>query len=281
MRTYSHSRIRDLLRLLRRNLFSTKEKAIKVYTHYRKIKKHVKSNLGEKLKGLRILDLGCGQRFPYTYLLSRDNTVVGIDLDVVLTEHKLSNYISIIKKNGINRFLKTFIRSIFFDMRYYQQLRKLESKGGKTHRFHLLRMNAEDLKLPDDSFDFVISIYAFEHIQHVEKVIKEIKRVLTPQGKFYIAVDFYTKLYGGHKPDPHHPWNHLLDENFTSDVYLNKLRLDDYITLFKTYFDDLSFLCQINEKANHLLTPELKKKLPQYSQKELIMEPLIVMGTNS
>ena len=279
MKTYSHSRIVDIAKLFKKLLFTTREGARHAYNNYIKIKEQMKQTFNEDVEGLKILDVGCGQRFPYTFLLSTTNDVTGIDLDVILYKHDVFTYKAIITNNGLNRFLKTFMRSIFFDKTYFQELKRIQDDGRKR-RFRLLRMDAAKLQLPSNSIDFVISINAFEHFEHVEKVVREIKRVLKPGGQFYISIDVFSGCSGGHDDDPDHPWNHLLDESFKPNVYLNKMRMDDYIKIFQGIFDKLHVACAENPRSKRLLTPALKERLSKmgYSERELVMGALVVMG---
>jgi ubiquinone/menaquinone biosynthesis C-methylase UbiE len=50
-----------------------------------------------------------------------------------------------------------------------------------------LKMNVLDLKFPENTFDFVISNHVMEHIEDEEMFIKEITRVLKPDGKAIIS----------------------------------------------------------------------------------------------
>lgn len=277
METYTHSNFKDYFQLFKKRLISTKQHARNNFLKYLKIQKEVKVELNFKLKNKKILDIGCGQRYPYTYLLSNNNNMVGIDLDVVLKRHDLRNYREIISKNGLNRFFKTFLRSLLFDRQYFKELSRLNNMG-KTQQYMIKHMNAEHLKFKDNSFDFVISILSFEHFKNVEKCVQEVKRVLKKDGKFYISVDLYSKLHGGHEINPKQPWNHLLNKNFKPNVYLNKLRMEDYKTIFSRHFGKIQFICREDPEVKKLLTPELKKKLSLYSDVELTMYPLVIMG---
>ncbi len=278
MKTYSKSGIRDFASLLKDNLFKTKRKAINAYNMFMKINKDIYSYLGYYLENSLILDIGCGQRFPYTYLFSNKNKVIGLDLDIILFEHSIRNYKTIIKENGFNRFFKTFLRSILFDRKYFQILSSLNKNLPKQRKFKIVKMNAENLKFKNDSFDFILSIHSFEHIQNIEKVIIEIKRVLKKGGSFYIAIDFYSKYFGGHKFDTKNPWEHLLDKNFKPNVYVNRLTVEEYKKLFNKYFKDINFICRENRFMKQYLTKDIKKLLVEYSELELLMEPMIVIG---
>ncbi len=277
METYTHSGIKDYLQLLKKVMLSSKHKARANYKNYLKIKEIIKKKYDLDLKRLKILDIGCGQRYPYTFLLSKDNQVIGIDLDIILNKHDLRVYKAIISQNSFNRFLKTFLRFTFFDRQYFKELSKL-NKSGKKKRQILMHMNAENLRFHDNSFDFIISVLSFEHFKNVEKCVKEISRVLKKGGKFYISIDVYSGFYGGHELNPKKPWNHLINKNFKPNVFLNKMRLDEYKSIFSKYFDKIEFVHEENQKIKELLTPELKNKLLNYSKIELTMKELIVLG---
>ena len=62
------------------------------------------------------------------------------------------------------------------------------------HVPNCLKMNVLDLKFDDNSFDFVISNHVMEHIEEEEKFIKEITRVLKPNGKAIITAPCYFYL---------------------------------------------------------------------------------------
>jgi ubiquinone/menaquinone biosynthesis C-methylase UbiE len=58
---------------------------------------------------------------------------------------------------------------------------------------------AKELPAPDDSFDFVVSWSAFEHIADPLCVLREIRRILRPGGVFFLQVwPFYNSQHGAH-----------------------------------------------------------------------------------
>jgi glucosyl-dolichyl phosphate glucuronosyltransferase len=80
----------------------------------------------------------------------------------------------------------------------------------------LLKMNADDLHLPSNTFDRIITLSTFEHFFHPNRVLREMYRVLKPGGA--VLVNFqpiWTSVQGHHL---HHvpdvssllpPWSHL------------------------------------------------------------------------
>lgn len=48
--------------------------------------------------------------------------------------------------------------------------------------------DARNLPFENESFDQVVSIYNLEHIEDLDRVFKEVKRVLKPKGRFIVAL---------------------------------------------------------------------------------------------
>lgn len=62
-------------------------------------------------------------------------------------------------------------------------------RAGRTGKYkNLQTANAQELPHPDNSFNTVFSNCVFEHIPDIEKVLKEVHRVLRPGGKLIITV---------------------------------------------------------------------------------------------
>ena len=63
--------------------------------------------------------------------------------------------------------------------------------GTGHHFMQYVACGAENLPLADASFDVVCSLNSLDHVDDLEKVIDEIKRVLTPQGDFLLLTDIH------------------------------------------------------------------------------------------
>lgn len=103
-------------------------------------------------KPLCILDIGCGAAY-FSYELQKHG-------------HHVTSLDSL---KGMNK----------EDIKKFETIFK---KGGQT--FHFVEGNATHLPFPEKSFDVIIIADVIEHIDDEDKVMKEIRRVLKPQGYF-------------------------------------------------------------------------------------------------
>ncbi|MDR3001296.1 MAG: class I SAM-dependent methyltransferase [Fibromonadaceae bacterium] len=98
---------------------------------------------------------------------------------------------------------------------------------------------AENLDFEDNSFDAVISISTFEHIDDLTKCLSETKRVLKPYGRFYISfMPIWTSIIGHHFVatedntwNEEHlalipPWGHLYMSEIEMREHLEFLNVD-------------------------------------------------------
>src|SRR5438128_2421318 len=67
--------------------------------------------VSRRLEGARVLDLGCGQRFPAALLFhTLGAEVTGIDTDVVDPRFSAGSWLRMARENGIERFIKSLAR---------------------------------------------------------------------------------------------------------------------------------------------------------------------------
>lgn len=125
---------------------------------------------GYKAKNFKlVLDAGCGYG-DITIGLADHFTVMGVD---VYKE-------GIINANSIARSLKL---SSFF-----------------------VQSSVEDLCFKNETFDLVVSYNVLEHVDHQEKMIKELYRVLNPKGVLFLCVPNKYWIFESHYHLPFLSW---------------------------------------------------------------------------
>lgn len=72
-----------------------------------------------------------------------------------------------------------------------KELKKAEKEYGKIAEFK--KMNAEKMEFPDNTFDIVSIASSLHHLERPEKVLKEMFRVVKPQG-YLIIQEMYSDL---------------------------------------------------------------------------------------
>ena len=88
-----------------------------------------------QLQGKRILDLGCGQRFPFALLSAAEGAyVTALDLDYVEPSFLLKYGLKIARHNGLRRAVKSVVRRLLFDRGYYKTLEQAYGKPLSPYR---------------------------------------------------------------------------------------------------------------------------------------------------
>ncbi|MCP4633003.1 MAG: class I SAM-dependent methyltransferase [candidate division Zixibacteria bacterium] len=260
------------------------------YTGFKEINKKVLEQFGIELKGIKILEIGCGQLYPHVLLFGKENDITGIDLDIILTKWSPLLMIKILFNSGIRRFGKSVIRKALFDKKYY---RTLEKRSGMKQDISpkILALSADKTGFNDNEFDFITSYNVFEHVDNTENVVMEMKRILKPGGIFALVINIFTSLSGGHNcfnlletegtQDRIPPWDHLRNRHFPPESYLNKLRITDYKRIFEDHFKELYYSEEEEQRNRRYLTDEVLEELPDYSVHELLVNEFWILGRKS
>jgi ubiquinone/menaquinone biosynthesis C-methylase UbiE len=238
-------------------------------------------HLKRDIKNLKILDIGCGQKAAQTILLKAEGAdIVGIDMEIPTYDMTIKTFFQVIMNNGMERAIKSLLRHILFDRRFFVELSERYGKKLFFDDIDIRRMNAANLSFPDNTFDFIFSAWSFEHFDNVPAAVSEVNRVLKPSGIAWIAVHLFPSLSGGHNIEWLHPdkspsskvppWDHLMDNKYPVNTYLNKLRLIDYNEILHRYmnvFDE-----QLAFEGEELLAPEIENILRHkgYSREDLL-----------
>ncbi len=84
------------------------------YRDFRNFLSNVNKYYDINYRNLRILEIGCGQRYPHALLLAQDNEVHAIDLNVIIYSWSPLRIPRMFLKDGIIRGIKTVIRKALF-----------------------------------------------------------------------------------------------------------------------------------------------------------------------
>ena len=224
------------------------------------------SFLNDDFSDLKILDLGCGQRFPFSIQSClKGADVTSVDMDYVKPGNLFKSSLKIIKNNGLKRSVKTIFRKLILDKKYYNELVGLNQKQlveeSQKIKFMVFDPLSSKYPLKSSAFDLIVSNAVLEHVENIDMFSKEIKRLLKPKGFFYGIIHNYYSISGGHNlewayPDTNPskkipPWDHLLDNDYPTFVFLNKLKPEEYLKKFKLDFKICNFSgCDITHNTN-------------------------------
>ena len=248
----------------------------------------VYENLTRKsLNSARIFEIGYGQRpLRLVALISMGLDASGIDLDMPMLNFSLSRLYAISKKNGLERALKTGVRSVLFDSKERAALNKSLQVRGYELKIDLPRFlvgNAASFTPDDGATDLIYSEDVFEHIpqDQLKILVEHLATRLSPQGLALIRPNIFTGITGSHLlewyagqvdkefPRSSEPWEHLRKRRFTANTYLNEMTRADYRSLFSTCFDILEERVQFPDLGRKWLTPELREELADWSDEEI------------
>jgi len=144
------------------------------------------------VKDKKVLDVACGEGYGSNILAELAETVTGVDICEITISNAKTNY----TKNN------------------------LEFHSG----------NMSDIPMADSSVDIVISFETIEHGDKHEEFMKEIKRVLKPEG--FLIISSPDKLEYTDIP------------SFSNSYHVKELYLDDFKVLLSKYFKNTQILGQ-------------------------------------
>lgn len=106
-------------------------------------------------------------------------------------------------------------------------------KRFKGHRVEIIDMNAEALEFRNDTFDTVCISFSLHHLDKIDKVLSEMKRVLKPRGHFIVQEPFCDgEQNEAQKTDAlQHHWHAEIDSLFdiVHNKTLTKQRIEDTV----------------------------------------------------
>jgi ubiquinone/menaquinone biosynthesis C-methylase UbiE len=259
-----------------------------VIDFHKQLSEIIKTHVKVEVKEAKILDVGCGQTATQTALFKADGAdIIGIDMEVPTYKMNLKSFIQVIQTNGIERAIKSLLRHFLFDRRFFLDLSLKYEKNIPLDQLDIRLMSAVNLLFRDNYFDFIYSAWAFEHIDNIPGAIREINRVLKPTGIAWIGVHLFPSLSGGHHLDWIWPdkspsskvpaWDHLLDNKYPVNTYLNRFRLKQYREIFHEYMDVVDE--KLTYEGDKFLTGEREKILQDkgYTREDLLTRNAIFL----
>jgi hypothetical protein len=242
---------------------------------------------GRPFASARTLEIGYGARpFRLIAMMSMGMDARGIDLDMPMIRFSMLRLFQILKRNGVERALKTCVRNLLFDRREQAKLRAaLEQRG------YMLSMDPSRFLVGDaatynfgaEPVDLVYSTDVFEHIplNGLESLLERLAAQASPRGLLLITVNIFTGITGGHltewyghlvdsdAPKVSEPWEHLRKRRYTANTYLNRLSRAAYRELFSRHFDTLEEWVIDPDLGRQWLTPAVRAELSDWSEDEL------------
>jgi SAM-dependent methyltransferase len=244
---------------------------------------------GHPVKGERILDIGCGWRFPITLMLhSCGARVTGLDSEFVDRRLSASKLWKHFVQHGPTALARRFVREAIHKNVYY---RTLEKQFGCPLRFEGLDLrNTQIEALAEDAeYDLVFSNATFEHISDVEEAVQVVARVLKPGGMAYVSIHLFPSLTGGHdvlsnvggasvvfRPGAS-PWRHLIDREWKPPVYLNRWRESQYREAFERHLRIREWRPESWEEES-FLNEGLMRELSGYTRDELLKRSVLIVA---
>lgn len=240
------------------------------------------------LADARVFEIGFGSRPNRLIgLLSIGVEATGIDLDMPVLRGSATEFWQILRRNGSERALKSFMRYFLFDRVERALLEtKLNDRGVTVlmPECAFISDDVTEIDYPDSSLDLVISEDVFEHIpaQSLEALVTKISRWLKPTGLALIRPNVFTGITGGHLAEwfsdalpmqrlrrRSEPWEHLRKNRFIPNVYLNRLSRSQFREVFLKRFEILDEVVREPDLGRSFLTGGVRHELRAYSYDEL------------
>ena len=257
---------------------------------YRGWRAHLRRLGVENVRGLRVLEIGCGDRAQLSLLFAADGAnVVALDrLPVALGRRRPRMWAALARSEGVRPAARAVARDLVHGLRYWRNLARISGRPLPFDALRLVRADAAALPFSDQSFDLVISSAVWEHLPDVEAATREVTRVLRDGGLAVIEIALFPALQGGHHAEWHsiersahraiRPWDHLYPDRRRLPVYLNEWRESQYRLVMESCLG----LIQWEDgplRGAALLDSVPREQLAGYSDRDLLLSSITAWAT--
>jgi hypothetical protein len=264
---------------------------------YNSINGYSKSIIGQDFENLRAVEIGFGAK-PYRiiYFNSLGVDVCGIDMDKPVLNGTPLEFLDIARRNGPMRALKSWVRYVFFERSARRTFMNQILATSPSYAFDANRLVVGNAGASDTWNHVSIQpniIYSFRVFEHIDsESLSSLIEFLHERSKqqvdtfLYLVITVYTGIIGSHLTEwyPHRlsdgnkrsePWEHLRQDRFIADTFLNKMTRRDYRNLFSKYFDILADESIVPELGKEFLTDAVRSELNQYDEYELLSNDVL------
>lgn len=234
-----------------------------------------------------IFEFGYGARpLMMLTMLNARLDATGIDLDQPAFSFSFREIVGIARRNGLERAVKSAIRSGLLDKRTYAALqipwRELVANnpnaflvGDITSSSHLAAFAGH--------FDLVVSEDVLEHVpvSALPSTLAALAQIMKPSGIAVLRPNVFTGITGGHLTDWYHdrvdkqlrrtsePWEHLRQKRVQANTFLNKMWRREYRVMLNDYFEILDESPMQPQLGSQYLTERVRAELAEYPLEEL------------
>ncbi len=276
--------LRNALQMWRKHRRHTEQEIEVSRRRYGHLAELLNRYTGRPVSAARVLDVGCGQRAVLPLLFAANGAeACAVDVEMPTYDMDFSEFFSLLSTFGVHRAAKSLARRALFDRRFFAGLAQACRVALKP--FPSIDVRVCDIaraNLPDHWFDLVSSYDVLGHVADVESAVQNVNATLREDGVGYIVIHLFPSLtggdcfdwvfaldpaYGGRFPTNVLPWDHLRENRYPSDSFLNRMRLRDYQDIF--YRHTIVVAESHQPEGRELLSQAPPELLAEYTEEDL------------
>jgi SAM-dependent methyltransferase len=245
--------------------------------------------LGKDPAGIRVLDIGAGDRAPLSLQFAVDGAMVAaVDLKKVhLGRRRPLMWLTLLRTEGVQSAGRLVFIDLIHTFRYWRHLARLTGRSLPFAQVSIAVADALALPYRDRSFDVVVSSAVWEHLPDVDAASREVNRVLKSDGIAVIQIALFPSLSGGHQAEWHsvaprarslRPWDHLRSGGVPPPLYLNGWREGQYREALEAILNVVEWEDGGMEGASYL-TDDLRAELAAWSERDLLLPSITAWCT--